>query len=258
MAVIAFVSAKGSPGVSTAALALTLTWQRPVVLAECDPSSGTLLPGFLAGFDLPPDRGLLQLAMAAQRHDGIGEARFVDLEPPGGHRIALPGLTDPAQAAAISGAWNAVTDRLTALPGDILADCGRLAAAHAPWPLLQRADLILLTVRPASAYTLSAAIGTAAQLRRELGDAGVAATNIGLLLIGSGAGRHDISELTGLPVLATLPIDTKTASLLCGSRGPLALARLRRTTLLRHAATAAEQLQRTAHPLPVDQLQEIS
>lgn len=41
MAVLALTSAKGAPGVSTAALAMTLLWPRAALLAECDPAGGS-------------------------------------------------------------------------------------------------------------------------------------------------------------------------------------------------------------------------
>ena len=52
----ALVSAGGSPGVTTSALALTLSWPSQVILAECDPSGGDVLAGLFAGH-LAGDQG---------------------------------------------------------------------------------------------------------------------------------------------------------------------------------------------------------
>ena len=55
MAVIVLVSASGSPGVTTAAVGLALSWPRPVLLVEADPTAGMLrrrafeVPGLWAG-----------------------------------------------------------------------------------------------------------------------------------------------------------------------------------------------------------------
>ena len=50
MAVIALGSAAGSPGVTTSALGLALTWPRPVLLIEADPTGGSaILAGFFRG-----------------------------------------------------------------------------------------------------------------------------------------------------------------------------------------------------------------
>ena len=46
MAVVALTSASGSPGVTTTAVGLALTWPRPVLLIEADPTGGS---GVLAG-----------------------------------------------------------------------------------------------------------------------------------------------------------------------------------------------------------------
>ena len=49
MTVCALLSPGGSPGVTTAALAMALTWPGPVLVAETDPSGGDVLAGFFAG-----------------------------------------------------------------------------------------------------------------------------------------------------------------------------------------------------------------
>ena len=46
---IAMTSAKGAPGVTTAALALALSWPRRTVLAELDPAGGDVLAGYGRG-----------------------------------------------------------------------------------------------------------------------------------------------------------------------------------------------------------------
>src|SRR5688500_7533387 len=103
MAIIAMVSGKGSPGVSTAALACTLAWDSRIVLTECDPAGGSILTGYLNQLEIPPI-GLLPLAAAALR-DQLAEVfphQLVDLDRKRlGHRLVLPGITDPVQAGTI-------------------------------------------------------------------------------------------------------------------------------------------------------------
>src|SRR5262245_38691680 len=93
VAIIAMVSAKGSPGVSTTALACTLSWNSRVVLAECDPAGGTVLTGYLSRMEIPPI-GLLPLAAAALR-DQLAvsfDQQLVDLDKQHPwHRLVLPG-----------------------------------------------------------------------------------------------------------------------------------------------------------------------
>ena len=55
MALIVFASAAGSPGVTTTAVGLALTWPRPVLLVEADPTGGSaVLAGFFRGAHRPP------------------------------------------------------------------------------------------------------------------------------------------------------------------------------------------------------------
>jgi len=65
MAYIAFASAKGSPGVTTAVAALAATWpaDRPLVVAELDPAGGDLV----VRLDLATEPGLVSLAAAGRR-----------------------------------------------------------------------------------------------------------------------------------------------------------------------------------------------
>ena len=64
MALIVLTSASGSPGVSTTALGLALTWRRPVLLVEADPTGGSgLLAGYFRG-QAAPSQSLIDLAFA--------------------------------------------------------------------------------------------------------------------------------------------------------------------------------------------------
>ncbi|WP_117209910.1 ParA family protein [Allorhizocola rhizosphaerae] len=232
MTLIAMVSAKGSPGVSTAALAFTLTWPAPTLLAECDPAGGDLLSGYLARYELPTDRGVLPLASAALR--GTAEQDFlsqlIDLDSPKRERLVLPGITDPAQAASLQPAWAHLGDFLANLPQTVLVDCGRLSAPHPPWPVLVRADLVLLVLRAHSIRTISPGVPALSRLRREMKDS---PAHLGLMLIGGGIAAREIARHLVTPVLARLAWDPSTAAALCGS------GRGRRTgPLMRTAATA--------------------
>lgn len=200
----------------------------PVLLAECDPAGGALLAGYLSRYDLPIDRGILPLAGAALR--GTADAELpglvIDLDAGRGERLALPGLTDPAQGASLAPAWGALGEYFGGLSRagwTVLADCGRLASGFPPWPLLRQADLVLLALRPRSIATISPAVPAVAQLRRELGDGGPA---LGLLLVGDGTAPREVSRHLMIPVAAEVAWDERTAAALSGlgkgrRRGPL-------------------------------------
>ena len=64
MALITLTSASGSPGVTTTAVGLALSWPRPVLLVEADPTGGSAIAaGYLRGGAAPSD-SLIDLAFA--------------------------------------------------------------------------------------------------------------------------------------------------------------------------------------------------
>jgi hypothetical protein len=240
MPLIALLSAKGSPGVSTAALAFTLTWPAPTLLAECDPAGGDLLPGYLSKYDLPADRGVLPLATSAIRGQAEHElpGQLIDLDAPRQQRMVLPGINDPAQAASLAPAWDRLGEFFSAMTPTVVADCGRLTVPHAPLSLLAHADLVLLTVNPKSIRSISPAVPAIARLRRELPRADGPESNLGLLLIGDGIAPREITKHLQVPVIARLSWDPATASGLNGEgKGR------RRGALMRSAAAAHKSVQ---------------
>ena len=132
MALIALVSAKGSPGVTTLAMALAQVWPRRVLVAECDPAGGDIAAGYLGG-QVDADRGLLNLTVAARRTNLAAAlpSQLVALDDTGS-RCLLPGLQDPALAAGLATWWDRLADLFAELGTgeagtDVLADCGRLS-----------------------------------------------------------------------------------------------------------------------------------
>src|SRR4051812_5230947 len=122
---VAVVSSKGSPGASSAALALALAWPRPVVLAELDPRGGDVLWGYGRGQNLGAS-GLLRLQLAGRRRSMAGALweEVVELPSESGSKWWLPGLLGPREAGSIT--WPAVARALTSLEEgvDVIADCG--------------------------------------------------------------------------------------------------------------------------------------
>lgn len=256
MPVTALVSAK-SCGVTTAALALTLASKRPSLLAECDPAGGTIRAGFLQG-EVGAGYGLYHLAAAERTGpDALAQAFASHLWPmdEAGHRKLLPGLTDPAQAAALGRTWPALSEVMHVLADeagyDVFIDAGRLALESGrlhttltPAPLLHQADLVLLVVR-GTEQSLTLARHIIDPLRTELAERGSGSDALGLLLIEDGPYRaHQVAEALKSPVLAALPFDPGTATYFTnGGRPPRGYGR---SPLLRHARTATEQFEAAA------------
>jgi hypothetical protein len=252
MALVAFTSAKGSPGASTAALAFALAWKTNVVLAECDPAGGDLLAGYLGRLSIPADRGLLQVALADARSGSLAQSlwgQLIDVDPPpkgrGTRRLVLPGLAGPHQAPSMRATWTRLARTFQELEAaqdaqsgggfDVIADCGRLSSGQTPWPIFHAADLVLVVVRPTSLRSVAPVWPALGEIRRELIQADAADhESIGLLTIGAGDyPRSELEQRLQVPVVAQLPFDERTAAALCG-RGALGGSR----DLLRHAASA--------------------
>jgi hypothetical protein len=220
MAIVALVSAKGSPGVTTAALACTLSWHRRLVLAEVDPAGGSVMAGYLGGA-VPGPRGLGELAVAELR-EGRLEADFwsqlVDLDAPNRERLLLPGIVDPVQVGSVAPLWQRFADFFLALEKgepsyDVIVDCGRLHAPSPPWPIL-RAAAVVLVVTNAHLPDLSSARSTVNAIQRDFREHRVTPGSLRLLLVGDGHGRSEISKALELPVVGRLPHDPRTAEVL--------------------------------------------
>lgn len=217
MTMTALVSAKGSPGVTTAALAFTLSWPGTCVLVECDPAGGSVQAGYLAGA-LPADRGIRELAVAELRGNSLRDTwwgQLVDLDPPHQRRLLLPGITDPVQSGALRPVWERLAAFFAELAHtdgyDMVIDCGRLAAPNPPWPVLDAADMVLLALRP-TLPGLFAAVPAVRALRTHLAEHGTGGTRLGLLLTGPGdQSSRTVARELDAPVIATLPDDTRTA-----------------------------------------------
>lgn len=248
MSLYALVSAGGSPGVTTSALALALSWPSQVIIAECDPSGGDILAGLFAGH-LPGSTGLLPLAMEAGRSpDAAAEAlwrQLINLDDERS-KLLLAGISDPRQAAAIGPSWPALAAALAAVPADVIADCGRIDAAPAMAPVLAAASLAVLVLRP-SLRQVSKARQRTELLAEILGSS----KRLVVLLVGEGAhSAREVAKALDIPVAGSLPHDARTASVLSdgtGSRRGLAARSLVRAGAV--AGRALREAARAAGPL---------
>ena len=171
MAVVAFASAKGAPGVTTSVLALAFAWHRPALVVEADMAgSSSVLSGFLRGgtdhshgarrpvrrgpparLDRPGPLG--RSACASVRSATCSPASPTPLRPPPDRRWSpLAGVLAGLEAAGV----------------DVLVDAGRLGTAYAPMPLLRAADAVVLVTgtRLPDVYALSRRTAGAAQRTR--------------------------------------------------------------------------------------------
>jgi hypothetical protein len=251
MATFALISPGGSPGCTTTALALGLTWPGPVIVAECDPGGGDVLAGLFAGH-LQAPRGLLGVAFEASRGQSAIVAelntRLVPLDDTGRRRL-LAGISDPRQALGLSPVWPAIAAGFASQGSDVLADCGRFdAGATQPQSLLADAAAIVMVMRPTLRQVAAARprIDIAAQL------AG-GRDRLGLLLVGDGGVPHgDISRSLDVPVIGTMPEDLRTARVLSDGEGQRT--KLDRRPLLRAARVVATAIRKLGHQSDLPEL----
>ena len=234
---IAICSLKGSPGVTTWALALAASWPQParVVLAECDPSGGSIA----ARFGLAPTPGLASLTAAARRDRNPHLAWTHVQQLPGG----LPVVCAPPGAAFTRAALNTLVDSrrdtvsvlraATAAPGGVVvADCGRLDPDSPALPIAREADRVLLLAHPRADDLSHLAAG--------LTMVDLWSMQPNLVLVGPGHPTSAVSRALGLPITAHIPLDPAGARALCGYPGPRRGPH--RSRLGRAAHTAARSL----------------
>ncbi|RSD16323.1 carbon monoxide dehydrogenase maturation protein [Amycolatopsis eburnea] len=202
---IALASVKGSPGVTTFALALATNWSAGVrrVVVECDPAGGDLAQRF----GLVASPGLLSLAAVARQPvdpdvvwshiQPLPGGLHVMPGPPGGQqaRAALSTLTSPS--SPLYGAARRPTEAM-------FADCGRLDPGSPAEAVIRHADVLLLI-----SGTYSDELAHLATRVHELGHTAARAC---LVLTGHGHPTHSVERELGVPVMARIPHDPSGAA----------------------------------------------
>jgi hypothetical protein len=205
MALLAMASAR-SPGLTTAALALGLSWpksRRPLV-AELDPDGGTISARHAAN----PDPGLKTLAAAGRHYlsPALVTSHLQTIHA-GLHVLMSPASPDRCTAAL--GALNPVGlgEVLRAIPNfDVIADCGRIDSSSPALPVVHSADALVLLVRP----SLHEIVGLRTRLETlELPQT----TWAGIVVVKEGPHSvEDVAAAFTLPVIGTLEWDPRAAS----------------------------------------------
>ncbi|MHB1713018.1 MAG: hypothetical protein ACYCV7_16780 [Acidimicrobiales bacterium] len=215
MTLAAFISVKGSPGVTTLACLVGATWPagRRVVVAECDPSGGDLA----ARFSLSGKTGWLSLT-ALSRRDEAG----VSVEPhlqqlPGGLEVlvgfpggAAAGGGQPARQVAERVLWHFARDG----EADVILDLGRLSChEREPSPWLSLASTVCIVLRSDAASILHVQ-ERSGPLQERCGN------EASLVVVGSGPySSAEIERFTEMRVAAEIPDDPVAAGVVTMGRG---------------------------------------
>jgi hypothetical protein len=251
MALIAIAADKGSPGVTTTAVALAAVWPRRVLLAEADPAGGDLVyrSAGAHGGVLNPNSGLLSLAATA-RHGLAAEQLWDHAQPLTGGLDVLVGLGGAEQAAGLTGLWPMLGQAFATLAqspngaADVIADCGRIGPDSPTLELFPHASLVLLVSRTAPenlARVRDRAGALSAKLHgSQRGAAALGHPPIGVLLIAEAsqnarlAGQVNemlVASQISARVVGTLAHDPAGAEMLSGRRR----GRLDKSLLIRSA-----------------------
>lgn len=203
MSLVCVTSAKGSPGVTLAALGLAAAWplrhhQRKVLL-EADPAGGALATRY--GLGRQP--GLLSLA-AAGAHGLTRDDLWKHVqELPGGLGVVCgPERADRSRGALATagpqlGRWFAQHDHVS-----VVADCGRYTPGDVACSLVEHATVAFMVARPTAEQ-----IQPAAAAARHLTSRGV---DVRWLLVGERPHRStEVADVTGIPVARVLPHDPR-------------------------------------------------
>jgi MinD-like ATPase involved in chromosome partitioning or flagellar assembly len=236
MAYVALASAKASPGVTTAVVALAAAWprHRSLHVVEIDPAGGDMA----ARLGLPPEPGLVTLAAVGGR-DVTGTSLAGHTQPLPGERTGRPvrrALLAPVAAddavAALATVRGRLPEALSELGTDVLVDCGRLGSGSLARDVAAAADLLVVVTRPIVA-DVQHVIALLATFKPR-------ATS--LLLVGDRPyPLTEVAAAVGTAPLGALPIDEWAARAL--SVGSVATSSaLRRSRLLRDAQGVAERL----------------
>lgn len=209
---VAVLSVKGSPGVTTFSVALAARWPSPAraLLVEADPSGGDV--GMRFSLESAP--GLVSLAVAARRSDDPALLWQHAQDLPGGlpvvaappdtdrARAALSALADPATGARVLRSAASAQDSV------VIVDCGRIDAGSPAMPIVRSADAMVLLTR-AHADDL-------AHLARRLNAIGRWTAHPAMLLVGDGYSTTDVARELGVLPLGRVPHDPRGAAVLCG------------------------------------------
>ncbi len=223
MATISLLSAKGSPGVTATVLGLALAWSaalpgRSALAVDADPVGGDFAAGILRGTP-PVSCGVLSLATSrgVDPFDAV-EVSSVRLRPDGSARC-LPGVPDSARSAALTLAWDVISqarEDLTDAGTDILLDAGRIDAQRSTAAWLTDSDLAILVVRatlPAvtAAHRFVAAFGAPAE--GDLDPVGRRPLPLALVVVEAPAPYRpgEVADALGLPLLGSIPFDPVSA-----------------------------------------------
>ncbi len=258
MAVIVLVSGSGSPGVTTAAVGLALSWPRPCLLVDADPSgSRAILAGYFRGADIGVQATLVDLAVANRQGTLVEDLPRALVRLEESQVSFLCGPLRHTQARSLDALWDPLSGLFRGLERtgqDVIVDAGRLGLDGSPLKLFTTADLAVLVTRSTLPALVSAS--SWAPTLREVFDRAGGADSLGALVIGPGDpyGPREVTKVLDMKVVSAIADDPVSAAVF--SRGAASPRRFDSSPLLRslraatHSITGAINHARASLDLP--------
>ncbi len=195
---LALLAAKGSPGVTTTALALAAASSGPSIVVELDPSGGDVEP-WLGDTG---DPGLAAMVRAARR-DGDPEAlRHCSVEAAPGLSVATAPVSAVAATAAIAAGGERLASALASLAGTVALDCGRWSAEQSLAARVQASSVTAIVCRPT--------LASVAHAGHVVGELRTVTRALAVVVVGEepypGA---DVAHALGVPLAGVLPADPR-------------------------------------------------
>lgn len=244
---VGLFSVKGSPGVTSSALALAAVWPRQVVMVEADPTGSDLSYRCRASHGGPVDAEPGLLRLAATVRSGVPGPQVLSDEAQAlacGVQL-VQGVAASAQSRGFGPIWSTIGQVCANAMVDVIVDLGRLERSSPVMAIAGAADVLL----PVVSTTLESVLHLSNGLQDVMGALAQAGlVNVGPIIVGADeSGRRDCADLdevlhkAGLPTLPAQPIPYDPRALTRLERGER-VEKLAKTPLIRGARQVAQNL----------------
>lgn len=247
-------SAKGSPGVTSLALAIAAAWpDQTATLLEVDPTGGDLAfrCRHMSGREVATSPNLVSLATAVRGSslDGLVDPGLVtDHSQPLACGVRLvPGVPAPAQARGLVSLWGQIAQAATGSSTDVIADLGRLERNDPTTHFAAAAEVVVVVCQPSLESVMHVrhlVLDVIPTLPPRSAGRSVVPVVLSLRKQAT-SDAADIDQILGglgLPIERTVPVAHEPRALADLEAGANPAGRLARTHLLRTAKLLVETL----------------